>query len=125
MSAILHSITTSIENDRIKNNILNWRISTNIAVNYRELISEYKQLIKYKEYISCTKCHRFNHTDSIQPFYCNRCSTIWCFECMEEENGNAGNWCHYCDACPVCVYRYCDCSDSECSDSECSDSEED
>lgn len=111
MSAILHSITTSIENDRIKNNILNWRISTNVAVNYRELISEYKQLIEEEEYISCTKCHRFNHDDSIQPYECNFCDTKWCMFCIEEDNTG---FCTICMACPACAgTEACQCSDSE------------
>ena len=80
MSAILHSITTDIENSRMKDNIKYWRWMSNIFHNKQDTmnhlckekgVSIYMNVVvikKYKEYYSFR-----NDTCNCGTWYCEYC----------------------------------------------------
>ena len=86
MSAILHSITTDIENSRMKDNIKYWRWMSNIFHNKKDALIE---LIENFGVCCCDKCdNEYQYWEG--SYYgngnieCEKCGEMCCEECADE-----------------------------------------
>ena len=114
MSAILHSITTDIENSRIKDNIKYWRWMSNIYHNKKDTLME---LIENFGVCCCDKCdnewdNRWYGNGNIE---CEECGDMCCEECADE--------CEECEICNICYWESGRKSESD-SDSDSEDEDE-
>ena len=102
MSAILHSITTDIENSRIKDNIKYWRWMSNIYHNKKDALIE---LIENFGVCCCDTCdneyqyykgsyYNNGNIECEEMWRCVCCGDMCCEECADE-------WQEY-DFCNIC-----------------------